>query len=293
MNQKLTYEYIRHGFNEYGYELISTTYINSSSKLKYRCPNNHIGMISWNNFQRGRRCPFCINNNIKHDINFIRSEFEKEGYKLLSTNYLNNKQRLEFICNNNHISDINWMHWQRGQRCTYCGGNSHVSIDTIFKDFNKYGYRLLSKKYIDSQYKLKYICPYGHKHSISWNNWQQGQRCSTCSFINRSGSNHWNWKGGVSCEPYCDAWSDKEYKDSIKERDNYECQNPDCWKTGNRIIIHHVDYDKQNCKPNNLITVCNSCNSRANFNRDYWKEVYNNLMVSKCNNYGVINEACS
>jgi len=31
-----------------------------------------------------------------------------------------------------------------------------------------------------------------------------------------SGAGSPHWKGGISCVPYCDAWADKEYKESIK-----------------------------------------------------------------------------
>jgi len=46
--------------------------------------------------------------------------------------------------------------------------------------------------------------------------------------------------------------------------------NKNLTKQEKRILIHHIDYDKQNCNENNLITVCNSCNSKVNYNRDYW-----------------------
>lgn len=292
MREKLNYDYIKHYFNMYNYELLSDTYVNSYSKLRYKCQNNHIGYMNWNNFRSGRRCPICINSNIKLDLSFIKSEFEKDGYKLLTTDYKNNKQKLKFLCNNNHISEISWTHYQSGQKCNYCYGNNHIDINTIIEDFNKQGYRLLSKSFISSQHKLDYICSYGHAHNITWNNWQQGQRCPTCSIINRSGEKHWNWAGGISYEPYCDIWKDKEYKESIKERDNYECQNPNCWKSNTNLIVHHVDYDKKNCAPWNLITLCGSCNSRANFNRDYWNILYDNLIKSQYN-YGVANEARS
>ena len=94
-----------------------------------------------------------------------------------------------------------------------------------------------------------------------------------------SGDNHWNWKGGISCEPYCDAWADKEYKESIKERDGYKCKNPDCPGKHSRLCIHHIDYDKKNCAPENLLTLCIGCNSLANFNREYWEELFK-LVVS-------------
>jgi hypothetical protein len=91
------------------------------------------------------------------------------------------------------------------------------------------------------------------------------------------GPNHPNWQGGKDMEEYCDAWRDKEYKADIIERDGFECKNPECWGTNKKLCIHHIDYDKKNCQLNNLITLCNSCNGRANYNREYWRELYSGL----------------
>lgn len=96
-----------------------------------------------------------------------------------------------------------------------------------------------------------------------------------------SGKNSSAWRGGIAAEPYCDVWLDKEYKESILERDNYTCQNPDCWGAPCKLHIHHIDYIKKNCSPWNLLTLCNSCNTRANKNRDYWQELYQDIVTTK------------
>jgi 5-methylcytosine-specific restriction endonuclease McrA len=69
-------------------------------------------------------------------------------------------------------------------------------------------------------------------------------------------------------------------RELIRKRDNYECKN--CSMTqeehlivlGEVLSIHHIDYDKNNCKDDNLISLCRWCNIRANYNREYWKEYY-------------------
>jgi hypothetical protein len=94
-----------------------------------------------------------------------------------------------------------------------------------------------------------------------------------------------NWKGGIACEPYAPIWGDKRFKASIRERDNHECQNPDCRGNSDILSIHHIDYDKKNCEPKNLITLCISCNARANFNREFWEAGYKEIICLKYQAY--------
>ena len=90
-----------------------------------------------------------------------------------------------------------------------------------------------------------------------------------------------NWKGGITLEEYCDAWKDRDFKQGIKERDNHECQNPDCRKNSSGLTVHHIDYEKGNCHPRNLITLCTGCNARANFNREFWEAGYREIIRQK------------
>lgn len=78
---------------------------------------------------------------------------------------------------------------------------------------------------------------------------------------------HPNWRGGVSYGDYCSKF-DKKLKEQIKERDNYRCQI--CAKENVKLHIHHIDYDKQNSNETNLISLCNSCHSKTNFQREAW-----------------------
>lgn len=85
--------------------------------------------------------------------------------------------------------------------------------------------------------------------------------------------------GGKS--PYCNEFYFKEFKDMIKERDGYICMTPGCKNLN--LCVHHIDYNKKNCNLNNLITVCRSCNCRANFNRPAWTILYCNILKIQYN----------
>jgi len=69
---------------------------------------------------------------------------------------------------------------------------------------------------------------------------------------------------------------DESLKRKIRLRDNYTCQLCGIYQRDylklhlGQLGIHHIDYNKQNCDEDNLITLCHKCNSKVNFNRDYW-----------------------
>ncbi len=120
-----------------------------------------------------------------------------------------------------------------------------------------------------------------HKRKMSLSAQNMSEETKMKMSLSRCGPFSSNWKGGISFEPYCCIFSIQEFKDIILERDNYRCQNPDCNGISKRRCIHHIDYDKKNCKLNNLITLCASCNTRANTNRDEWQKFYQEKVGSK------------
>ncbi len=81
------------------------------------------------------------------------------------------------------------------------------------------------------------------------------------------------WQGGISFEPYSIDWN-KTLKRSIRERDRYTCQICGKPQEDNAHHVHHIDYNKKNCNPNNLITLCVSCHIKTNQNREYWKQYF-------------------
>jgi len=89
-----------------------------------------------------------------------------------------------------------------------------------------------------------------------------------------------NWQGGIDSFPYAIGWAGW-YIEKIRERDSHKCQNPKCKNPHKLLDIHHVDYDKQNHDPNNLITLCKKCHGRTQKNREHWIAYYQQIIKNK------------
>jgi len=89
-----------------------------------------------------------------------------------------------------------------------------------------------------------------------------------------------SWAGGLSPSQYPREFNVR-LKERIKQRDNYTCQRCgisgiECLKkVGRKLVINHIDFNKNNCKENNLNTLCSRCNIQINQDREYWTKFFN------------------
>jgi len=102
-----------------------------------------------------------------------------------------------------------------------------------------------------------------------------GKHLSPATKEKMSGENHHNWQGGISFEPYSIAWTE-QLKESIRTRDHHTCQL--CGKKqeelSEKLAVHHIDYDKKNLDPKNLISLCRSCHMKTNYKRKEWIDFF-------------------
>ena len=104
----------------------------------------------------------------------------------------------------------------------------------------------------------------------------------------RFGELHGNWKNGVSLLPYGKEFTER-LKKTIRERDGRVCQR--CGKTEEeeirdrqqRLCVNHIDFDKSNCAPENLNTLCNVCNIKigAKGKRAYWTKFFQEEQIKR------------
>lgn len=149
-----------------------------------------------------------------------------------------------------NLKEKNGLHWKGGKiarYCIVCGKKFTVSKCFVKKDKAKF----CSRK-CQGQWKSKNI----------------------------RGKNHHNWQGGLSFEPYGIEFNNKLRK-QIRKRDNYICQ--ECGLTqeqlGYKLSVHHIDYNKKNNKPDNLISLCRSCHLQTNYKRKDWTQYFQDKLT--------------
>lgn len=98
------------------------------------------------------------------------------------------------------------------------------------------------------------------------------------------GDKHPNWQNGKSFELYGREFT-LLLKENIRCRDDYGCKlcgRPQT-EIGELLSCHHIDYNKNNCNEDNLISLCRSCHMKTNFNRDYWKNYFRGILYVSTN----------
>jgi len=261
--KKLTYKYVKkqiESVNEY--KLLSTEYINSKTKLKVQCDKGHIYKVRYGNFQQGKRCPYCAGL-LKLEYDFVKKQIENiKGYKLISKKYINNKTRLKIKCDKGHIYETNWRNFQQGYRCLKCVKLDYKYVKEQIESVKDY--KLLSTEYINNYTKLKVQCNKGHKYKTTYANFQQGYRCSICSYNKKSSK------------------AEKEIVKIIKfvtdeliiENDRTQIINP---KTGHNLELDIWTPDLKKA---------------IEFNGEYWhnndySKYKNNIKVKQCKEKGI------
>jgi len=125
-----------------------------------------------------------------------------------------------------------------------------------------------ASNYIDGRSLKTKRCPICNKKLKSY----QSKHCRKCADYlhslmmkgNKSALIH-----GKCYLPYSSDW--KFIRESIRKKYNNKCVI--CNKKAKDV--HHIDYNKQNCKEDNLILLCHSHHCKTNTSRDYWFAYFN------------------
>jgi len=93
-----------------------------------------------------------------------------------------------------------------------------------------------------------------------------------------TGEQNPSWRGGISFEPYPTTWT-AHFRKAIRKRDNHTCALCSKVQGEKRFAVHHINYDKEDLRPENLVTLCKSCHSKTGSDREYWTNLFEMVYV--------------
>lgn len=179
--RRFTYEEVKRDFEQAGYVLLSKKYEGNGRYLDYICAKGHHNRTTLRAFRFGKRCPDCAGVKRK-TVGYVREVLGLQGYLLLDGVYINSHTPIVVSCPRGHQSKVLFTNFQAGHRCLQCSVETKKnSFDRIRAGFAEFGYSVLSENYENSYTPLEYRCPKGHAGRTTWNAFQCGRRCFSCT----------------------------------------------------------------------------------------------------------------
>lgn len=253
--------------NNLKYQYIEGEYENSKSKLEWIDNEGYKYQCTFESLKQDVR---PISGHNSYSIDNIKKYIQLHNRKdtLISTEYINNTSKLNFICEHGHSFMISWSDYQQGKGCRKCVRRYENKEEFLEVIEEMYGdeYSILSD-YINSQTKIKVRhnkC--GNIFLTTPNSLTQGHGCPNRFCCHVRGENHYKWNPLLSDEDRKNNESRltmfgyKEWRNKVFQKDNYTCV---ICGAKRELIGHHLN-SWNNCvekrfDPDNGVTLCQSC----------------------------------
>jgi len=221
---------------------IAKTYFNKREKYIFYDTNKELYKI----------CPICGKSFTKKDISVYGKAFEKRIYcsqECMAKDRIGN----DYIFKIGHTINVGREPWNKNLK----GWTKSYSVYTI-KTIKRKKKGTGKPKGFQKGNKTKSQYKEGHKGMI--------------------GVNNPNWQDGKSFEAYSRDFNYK-LKKRIRDRSGNICSicGKDKDTNGRELDVHHIDYNKKNNNPNNLIALCHDCHLLTNGNRNHWKDYFQTM----------------
>ncbi|MDA1531110.1 zinc-ribbon domain-containing protein [Bacillus cereus group sp. TH260-2LC] len=175
---------------EYGGECLSNSYIDSTSKLKWRCESGHVWESILGNIKRGRWCPACNSlknkqKKLKKLVELQRIAQDRNG-KCLSKVYENVDAKMLWECSEGHRWESSAYSIKNGAWCSKCATKRNAdkrrgTIEEMYLIANERGGKCLSDNYINNHTPLEWECSKGHRWMSTANTIKNGSWCRKCN----------------------------------------------------------------------------------------------------------------
>lgn len=187
---KLDYKSVYNYIKENNCELLSTEYKNMKEKLFLKCNCGEIFEITLNDFKfkEIHHCKRCTNKlkskskSIKYD--YVKSEIESQGCKLLSTSITDAHEKLIIQCKCGEIFIRSFNKFKSGQnKCLKCSNKTKWDYEKVLNYIQENNNcELLSNNYINENTNMEFLCECGNTFTTTFSSFlhQNKRQCNNC-----------------------------------------------------------------------------------------------------------------
>lgn len=203
-SKKITYKKVKQEFENRGYILLETEYIDAHTKMRYICKKHpeEIQVANWNTIQQGKGCKKCGYETVSEKLRIkkkmpyqsVIKKFEKANLKLLTSEeeYLaesNPIMRFTCICSPDLIQEKTWNAFLQAPHCSLCI-TKDKDRKRRKKHYQEFVSRCEAKGYIPlsplEDYKnvvtpMRYMCPKHGEQTTNLSHLREGKGCSICN----------------------------------------------------------------------------------------------------------------
>jgi len=179
--RKLTIEEMSMLAESKGGKCISTSYVDSLTKLEWECKNGHRWKAIPSGVKQGYWCMKCGGSE-KKSIQEMKDLAKSRGGDCLSEVYVNMLTKLLWECQKGHRWHAKPNTIQQGSWCAKCSGKKRKTIEEMQEIAIARGGHCLSTEYINNHTKLSWQCNEGHTWMARANEViNKGTWCAVCA----------------------------------------------------------------------------------------------------------------
>jgi len=162
-----------------GGECLSTHYENKDTRLLWRCEQGHEWRATAGHVKLGSWCPYCAGNLATlEDMHALARRF---GGRCLSKRYVNAKTPLRWQCAKGHTFRKRPDYVKQNSFCPQCSLRQPGSIERMQHAARQRGGQCLSKQFVNTATKLRWVCAKGHVWLATPAHVLAGSWCPRCA----------------------------------------------------------------------------------------------------------------
>lgn len=203
---QLNYEEVLLLFESKNLELLEKEFVNERQPMKYRCRRcGYEATKDVAHLKRDQGCKRCANRETAEKRRFtiekIREFLNKREWKLHSTEYRKNSDKIIVECEKGHSIDVTFMSLRAGAGCRVCSGRAVPTFEQRTEIFHNLGLELLTEEYDGAHIPIPCRCVKCNKETQrSWTMARQGYGCHMCFPLSKGEGAIARFLDKVECE---------------------------------------------------------------------------------------------